>query len=138
MSTNQNQPQAGALSTGALVGFRLFQALGWRVGAGVLLVAGCPLASAGGLLLSYVSKCAEITRPGRAGAYQFCTDYSAEHWIGALLALAAVLFVVAAVGLWRRGGAVRDVELLAERVERPAQRASSASTAVIDGQVTTR
>lgn len=135
MTTNtQAQPQAGALSTGALVGVRLAQALGWRVGAGALLFFACPLASAGGWFLSYTAKCVDVTKLGRDGSYQLCANYGAEHLFGAVgLALAALL-ILGAVGLWKRGGAVRDVELLEERVERPAQRPSSAPV-TIDGQL---
>lgn len=116
--TQQAQPQqGGAMATGALVGIRLAQALGWRVGAGVLAFTACPMAGAGYFFVSFVDKCFEITKPGRAGSYTTCTNYSGEHVVGWLAVSFAVLCLVAAVGLWRRGGAVRDVELLEERVE---------------------
>lgn len=116
--TQPGQPQqGGAMATGALVGFRLAQALGWRVGAGVLAFTACPMAGAGAFFLSFADKCFEITKPGRAGSYTACTNYATEHFIGWLALTFAVLCLVAAVGLWRRGGAVRDVELLEERVE---------------------
>lgn len=109
------------MATGALVGFRLAQALGWRVGAGVLAFTACPMAGAGYFLVSFVDKCFEITKPGRAGNYTSCTNYASEHLVGWSSLGFAVLCLVAAVGLWRRGGAVRDIEILAERVEGGAQ-----------------
>ena len=116
--TQQAQPQqGGAMATGALVGIRLAQALGWRVGAGVLAFTACPMAGSGYFLVSFVDHCVEITKTGRAGSYTACTNYAGEHFAGWIALGFAVLCLVAAVGLWRRGGAVRDVEILAERVE---------------------
>ncbi len=123
MTTNnasmvQGQPQrAGAFETSALVGFRLFQALGWRIGAGVTAFTALPVGGASWLMLSYVDTCYTITKAGRAGSYVICSNFYKEHIAGYIFLGFALLCLVAAVGLWRRGGAVRDVELLAERVE---------------------
>lgn len=114
-STSTPTQQAGFAPTAALVGAPLFQAVGWRLGAGVLLLASCPLATAGGGLLSFVDRCVDVVRSG--GSYPLCGDYSAERWIGVAVLALAVLFLLGAVGLWKRGGAVRDIEILAERVE---------------------
>lgn len=113
-TTNQARQQAGALSTSALIGFRLFEAAGWRIGAAVVALFACPIIAVGGMILEdYAS------RPG-------CVDFRGEiicnpHYdaliVGLGLTLLGILFMFSALGLWRRGGAVRDVELLAEKVE---------------------
>ena len=105
------------MATGALVGMRLFQALGWRVGSGIVGFTALPVGGAGAFFLSFVDHCVEITKPGRAGSYVSCTNYSGEHLVGWIALGFALLCLVAAVGLWRRGGAVRDVEILSEMVE---------------------
>ena len=118
MTTDVQQGSGAGLGTTAtLVGVRMFQALGWRVGAGVLLFAGCPLAGVGGAFLSYVDRCVEVAKEGRAGSYELCTNYSGEHLIGYISLGLAVVFLLGAIGLWKRGGAVRDIELLTEAVE---------------------
>jgi len=114
---NTDNQQGDGFSTGALVGVRLFQALGWRVGAGALVFFACPLAGAGGFFLSYVDRCFDFTRPGRAGSYEVCTNYASEHMIGWVALAIGLLFILGAIGLWKRGGAVRDVELLAESAD---------------------
>lgn len=119
--TNSQPQRAGALETSALVGFRLFQALGWRIGAGALAFTACPVAFVGYWGVHLVERCFDITKPGRAGSYTICNNYGAEHLFGWIALGFALLCLVAAVGLWRRGGAVRDVEILAERVEGGAQ-----------------
>jgi len=145
MTTSTQTQPAGALSTGSLIGIRLAQALGWRAGAVALLLAACPLSAAGSYLVMLADRC--ISSPARriaidgahwvatSGFYEICSNYAKEHAAGWVALALVALFLVAAVGLWKRGGAVRDVEILEERVERPPQRPSSASVAVIDGQV---
>lgn len=118
VTNSQPQPQrSGAFETSALVGFRLFQALGWRIGAGALAITACPISFVGYWGISLAESCFEITKPGRAGSYTICNNFSKEHFVGWVALAFALLCLVAAVGLWRRGGAVRDVEILAERVE---------------------
>lgn len=118
MTTDVQQGSGAGLGTTAtLVGVRMFQALGWRVGAGALLLAGCPLATVGGWFLSYTDRCVEVVKAGRDGVYELCTNYSGEWIIGYAAVGLALVLLLGAAGLWKRGGAVRDVELLAEAVE---------------------
>ena len=110
-----SQPPAGALSTGSLVGFRLVQALGWRIAAGLLLFLACPLLTVGG----YVAReaFAPITCGTMRGGLVVCPSHTDAQFIALCGLVGGLLFCLAAFGLWRRGGRVRDIELLSERVE---------------------
>lgn len=111
--TQQRQPASG-FSTGALMGFRLFEAAGWRIAAVALLPLACPAFALGGYILNSVMGAAAcIDRHG----YTICRSFTDAYVVGLGALLGGVLLLLAAWGLWKRGGAVRDVELLAERVE---------------------
>lgn len=109
------QQPAGALATGSLVGFRLVQALGWRIAAGILLLLACPFFTFGGYVARKVFATVECIT--MRGGRTVCPNHSDAQFIAVACLAGSLLFCLAAYGLWRRGGRVRDLEILSERVE---------------------
>jgi hypothetical protein len=112
--TNNGTTPARALPTGALIGVRMAQAAGWRVGAFVLAPLACPALAFGAYALNdfiFHLSCTSVYRD------MPCKPHYDALTVGMAGIAFGLLFLLAAWGLWRRGGAVRDIELLAERVE---------------------